>query len=64
MKIIIRLYVYTSEKAFDGMIETIISDYKFIPQARTIHVDSRYLLWTLEKFENDKRLINEMTIID
>ena len=46
------------------MIETIISDYKFIPQARTIHVDSRYLLWTLEKFENDKRLINEMTIID
>ena len=50
--------------AFDGMIETIISDYKFIPQARTIHVDSRYLLWTLEKFENDKRLINEMTIID
>ena len=49
--------------AFDGMLETIISDYKFIPQTRTIHVDSRYLLWTLEVFEKDTRLIKEMTIV-
>ena len=49
--------------AFDGMLETIISDYKFIPQTRTIHVDSRYLLWTLEVFEEDTRLINEMKIV-
>ena len=45
------------------MLETIISDYKFVPETRTIHVDSRYLLWTLEVYENDKRLINEMTIV-
>ena len=50
--------------AFDGMLETIISDYKFIPQTRTIHADSRYLLWTLEVFENDSRLINEMTLVE
>ena len=49
--------------AFDGMLETIISDYKFIPQTRTIHVDSRYLLWTLEVFEKDSRLIKEMKIV-
>ena len=49
--------------AFDGMLETIISDYKFVPETRTIHVDSRYLLWTLEVYENDTRLINEMTIV-
>lgn len=50
--------------AFDGMLETIISDYKYIPQTRTIHVDSRYLLWTLAVYENDTRLINEMTIVE
>jgi hypothetical protein len=50
--------------AFDGMLETIISDYKFIPQTRTIHADSRYLLWTLEVFENDSRLINEMSLVE
>jgi hypothetical protein len=49
--------------AFDGMLETIISDYKFVPETRTIHVDSRYLLWTLEVFEEDTRLINEMNIV-
>ena len=49
--------------AFDGMLETIISDYKFIPQTRTIHVDSRYLLWTLEVFEKDTRLIDEMVLV-
>jgi hypothetical protein len=49
--------------AFDGMLETIISDYKFIPETRTIHVDSRYLLWTLEVFEEDTRLIKEMKIV-
>ena len=49
--------------AFDGMLETIISDYKFIPQTRTIHVDSRYLLWALEVYEKDTRLIDEMMIV-
>ena len=49
--------------AFDGMLETIISDYSFVPQARTISVDSRYLLWTLDKAENAKNILEEITII-
>ena len=50
--------------AFDGMIETIISDYKYIPEARSISVDSRYLLWTLEKFESAENIISELTIVN
>jgi hypothetical protein len=45
------------------MIETIIADYKYIPQARTISVDSRYLLWTLDKVENANNILDELTII-
>jgi hypothetical protein len=48
--------------AFDGMIETIIADYKYIPQARTISVDSRYLLWTLEKLEKAENILEELVI--
>ena len=50
--------------AFDGMLETIISDYSFIPEARTISVDSRYLLWTLDKVENANNLLEEITIVN
>ena len=50
--------------AFDGMLETIISDYSFIPEARTISVDSRYLLWTLDKVENAENILEEITIVD
>ena len=49
--------------AFDGMLETIISDYSYIPEARTISVDSRYLLWTLDKVENAENILDEMTIV-
>ena len=48
--------------AFDGMLETIIADYKYIPQARTISVDSRYLLWTLDKVEKANNILEELTI--
>ena len=48
--------------AFDGMIETIISDYKYIPEARTISVDSRYLLWNLEKVAEAKHILAEIEI--
>ena len=48
--------------AFDGMLETIIADYKYIPEARTISVDSRYFLWTLEKLENAENILEELTI--
>ena len=50
--------------AFDGMLETIIADYKHIPEARTISVDSRYLLWTLEKLEGAENILRELTIVD
>ena len=49
--------------AFDGMLETIISDYSFVPEARTISVDSRYLLWTLDKVENAENILEEITVV-
>ena len=49
--------------AFDGMLETIIADYKYISQARSISVDSRYLLWTLEKVEGADNILKELTIV-
>ena len=48
--------------AFDGMLETIIADYKYIPDARTISVDSRYFLWTLEKLDEAENILEELTI--
>ena len=48
--------------AFDGMLETIIADYKYIPEARTISVDSRYFLWTLDKLENAENILEELSI--
>lgn len=50
--------------AFDGMLETIIADYKHIPKARTISVDSRYFLWTLEKLERADNILEELTIVN
>jgi len=50
--------------AFDGMLETIISDYSFVPEARTISVDSRYLLWTLDKVENAENILEEISIVN
>ncbi len=48
--------------AFDGMLQTIIADYKYIPEARTISVDSRYFLWTLEKFDEAKNILEELSL--
>ena len=48
--------------AFDGMLETIIADYKYIPEARTISVDSRYFLWTLDKLENADNILEELSV--
>ena len=47
---------------FDGMLQTIIADYKYIPEARTISVDSRYFLWTLEKFDEARNILEELSI--
>ncbi|MFT3737481.1 MAG: S46 family peptidase [Breznakibacter sp.] len=49
--------------AFDGNWEAMTSDLAFAPnRQRTICVDIRYVLWTIEKIGQATHLINEMTI--
>jgi len=49
--------------AFDGNYESISSDYLFIKETtRSINVDSRYVLFILDKMSGAKRLIGEMKI--
>ncbi len=48
---------------FDGTIESVNSDWDFDPRTtRTIHVDTRYMLWVMEKVDGATRLIDEMDI--
>lgn len=49
---------------FDGTIESVNSDWDFDPRTtRTIHVDSRYMLWVMDNLDGAERLIEEMTIV-
>ncbi|HSF13276.1 MAG TPA: S46 family peptidase [Erythrobacter sp.] len=49
--------------AFDGTIEGVVSDWMFDPKInRTIHVDSRFMLWTMEKVDGATRLLEEMGV--
>ncbi|MEM6682257.1 MAG: S46 family peptidase [Pseudomonadota bacterium] len=49
---------------FDGTIESVNSDWDFDPQTtRSIHVDTRYMLWVMEKVDGAQRLVNEMDIV-
>ena len=49
---------------FDGTIESVNSDWDFDPRTtRTIHVDTRYMLWVMEKLDGATRIIEEMTIV-
>jgi hypothetical protein len=49
---------------FDGTIESVNSDWDFDKDiTRSIHVDSRYMLWVMEKVDSAQYLINEMHII-
>jgi hypothetical protein len=49
---------------FDGTIESVNSDWDFDPRTtRTIHVDTRYMLWVMEKVDNADALIEEMDIV-
>ena len=49
---------------FDGTIESVNSDWDFDPRTtRTIHVDTRYMLWVMEKIDGATRLIEEMDIV-
>lgn len=49
--------------AFDGTLDGVISDWAYDPASnRTIHVDSRFMLWTMEKVDRADRLLAEMEI--
>lgn len=49
---------------FDGTIESVNSDWDFNDDiTRSIHVDSRYMLWVMEKVDDAQYLIDEMTIV-
>ena len=49
---------------FDGTIESVNSDWDFDSRTtRTIHVDSRYMLWVMEKVDLADHLIEEMDIV-
>lgn len=50
---------------FDGTFESVNSDWDFDPRTtRSIHVDSRYMLWVMEKVDGAQVLIDEMDVID
>ncbi len=50
---------------FDGTFESVNSDWYFDPRTtRTIHVDTRYMLWVMEKVDGATNLIEEMDIVD
>jgi hypothetical protein len=49
--------------AFDGNWEAVVDDYFYEPNLdRTIIVDSRYVLWILDKFSNAKNVLDELVI--
>jgi hypothetical protein len=49
--------------AFDGTLDGVISDWWYeAPINRTIHVDSRYMLWTMDKVDGAERLLKEMGV--
>ena len=48
---------------FDGTYESVASNFLFDPvTTRSIHVDSRYLLWTMSEVDGAKNLVEEMGI--
>lgn len=49
---------------FDGTFESVNSDWDFDPRTtRTIHLDTRYMLWVMEKLDGADNLLDEMTIV-
>jgi hypothetical protein len=49
---------------FDGNYEAISADYQFIPElTRTINVDSRYVLFLVDKFAEATELMEELTVV-
>lgn len=49
--------------AFDGTLDGVISDWAYAADRnRSIHVDSRFMLWTMDKIDGAHRLIEEMGV--
>lgn len=49
--------------AFDGNYEAMASDWVFIPEiTRSIHVDVRYVLWTMDRVYGATRLLEELGV--
>jgi hypothetical protein len=49
--------------AFDGTLDGVVSDWSFDARInRTIHVDARFMLWTMEKVDGAARLLGEMGV--
>ena len=49
--------------AFDGVWESVAGDFAFMPSVnRTIHVDIRYMLWVIDKFDHAERLLAELGV--
>ena len=49
---------------FDGTFESVNSDWYFDPRTtRTIHVDTRYMLWVMDKVDGAQALIEEMDVV-
>jgi hypothetical protein len=49
--------------AFDGNYESMTSDWQFDPPlSRTLSVDTRYVLFVLDKFSHAQRILKELTI--
>lgn len=50
---------------FDGTFESVNSDWDFDPRTtRTIHVDTRYMLWVMDKVDGAQALIDEMDVVE
>ena len=50
---------------FDGTIESVNSDWNFDPRTtRSIHVDSRYMLWVMENVDGAGQLLREVVLAD
>lgn len=50
---------------FDGTIESVNSDWDFDPRTtRTIHVDTRYMLWVMDKVDGASALVREMDVVE
>ena len=50
--------------AFDGNWEAISSDFAFIPAVqRTISVDIRYVMWTIDKWGGASNIIDEIDLV-